>query len=343
MILRRLVILILVCRAFAADGQSVVTLKPSARIAEGQALTLASIAAVRGDARLAGIPISPAVTAAGRYSFGVDDVRDAIERAGIPRNTVVVRGSRCEVVVRRSGPARPDRDSPPPSEPIAAPEDGTHATIEDHVRHHLLERLGLPAERLELRFDDRDARLRAIPTRGWTVEVRLTGISRRTPVRLTMYADDGTVRDETLRVELRVRRDLALAARAVPRGAALTAQDVRSEPRWVAPDSPLLPFDQALGMVVRRSLDPGDELTRGHVESPLAVREGDVVIVHIAHGTVVLRREARALSDGRIGETIGFVPLTAERRGREPAFQATIDRPGRAVIVAGHDRKELSS
>ena len=98
---------------------------------------------------------------------------------------------------------------------------------------------------------------------------------------------------------------------------------------WLAPDAHAVPIDEAVGLVIRSRLDAGEILDRGSVDSPIAIEKGDIVIVHVVSRTVVLRREARALADGRIGETIELEPLT----GGRDRFVARVDSPGRAVVV----------
>jgi hypothetical protein len=60
------------------------------------------------------------------------------------------------------------------------------------------------------------------------------------------------------------------------------------------------------------------------------VRKGEVIAVHCAAGTFVIRTTARATREAREGEVIELESLGADPR----RFLARIDAPGRAVAVA---------
>ncbi|MEM1071765.1 MAG: flagellar basal body P-ring formation chaperone FlgA [Planctomycetota bacterium] len=324
--------------AMCAAAQETVHLLPVTRIPPGHTLTLGDVARLEPDSDLAGVVLIDEPKRSARSSHPivtVDLVRRSLDAAGITASRATVRGDACTVITRvRRVPTGEPHSISQHKQPAAAMTSAR--TLEEHVRARVLASLGLPAERVELTFDARDADRLATPTAGWTVEAHITGFSRRTPVRVTMYGADGTVRELALRAGVRVQRTIARAAEPLQRGLVLTHEHLTPEPVWVAPDDAAVVFERAVGSALRRDMDAGSVLTRGHIAEPLAIERGDVVIVHIASGTVVLRREARALGDGRIGETIDLEPLTGEGR-----IRARVESPGRAVIVlqAGHIRE----
>ncbi len=71
---------------------------------------------------------------------------------------------------------------------------------------------------------------------------------------------------------------------------------------------------EAVGKVMRRTLSPGDPLTRESVSSPLMVHSGDTVRIRLERGPIALSAQARAEQDGRLGETIRIRSLEFSRQ-----------------------------
>jgi flagella basal body P-ring formation protein FlgA len=61
---------------------------------------------------------------------------------------------------------------------------------------------------------------------------------------------------------------------------------------------------EVIGKVMRRTLSPGDPLTRDTVTNPLLIHSGDTVRVRLERGPIVMSATAKAEQDGKIGETI---------------------------------------
>ncbi|MGP1272259.1 MAG: flagella basal body P-ring formation protein FlgA [Phycisphaerales bacterium] len=324
-------LLLIVLTAASSAAQSVVTLRSVARIDADQPLTLGDVALVQGDAALTLVPLMLGdrhVDARRRRVVTTDDLSASLRAAGIRAHEVSLRGHECEILVRPAA-ATPDRQEPGEAAPPDPTRESTGQTVLDHVRVRLEQLLGVSGDDLELTPDPRDAGLLATPSLGWTVEVRATGFSRRTPLRITLYGEDGSVREDTVRIGIRTRREIARVRHTTARGTRLDLDDLLIERVWLHPDEQPVPVEEAAGLVLRTRLDAGEMLRRADVETPVAIEKGDIVVVHVVTGTVVLRREARALGDGRPGETVEFEPVGAAG-GR---FAARVESPGRAIVL----------
>ncbi|MEL6797758.1 MAG: flagellar basal body P-ring formation chaperone FlgA [Planctomycetota bacterium] len=312
--------------ATPARADTAITLRSAARIDAGTRLTIGDIATVSGNAPVATLPISAQTDQPGRITVPINTVRQALETAGIARSEVTIRGDRCIVIVRES------RDAASLPQSIPAPKvqsaDTGERTIRDHVRAAIERSLGVSGDALRLGFDPSDAEQLRRATAGMTVDVHATGIGRRTPARITLYHADGSIEVVRVRVEVQIRRAVARLTRNLPRGASVGPNDIAVSHEWLAPDEPHIEPAVALGQRLRRALDTGDRLTDASVEPPIVIERGDIVMVHVVSGTVVLRRESRAIESGRVGQRIRLEPLSGGR-----VFRAAIEGPGRAVIM----------
>lgn len=329
----RLFILFLALAAMAsAHAQGAITLKPVVRTQMDEPITLGDIALLEGaagaHADLAIVP-EPGVTAGAdrRLSVTLADVRTKLEQR-VPEDAgrFSYTGESCQVILR---PKKQPRSQHAPAEPAATTAPALGLTVRDHIEAKLVQTLGVSMGDLELTFEDADAALLASATRGWTVVVEPTGSSSRMPMRITMYDERGEIRDVTLRVGVRILRDIVRTTRALRRGETLTSDDYEIDQAWLAPDVPYVEPTHTGAIRLKRAIGAGEMLTSGHAEMAEVVKRGDIVSVHAISGTIVMRTEARALESGRIGDTIELEPL--QTKGR---FAAQVKAPGRVVAIA---------
>ncbi len=95
-----------------------------------------------------------------------------------------------------------------------------------------------------------------------------------------------------------------VAARAVSQGAALTADDLRSNVavRW---GPPLNAAERpTLGWIARHPLVAGEAITSGTVAPPLLVHVGDTVHLEWRRGAVVIAMDGTALGSGTAGQPV---------------------------------------
>lgn len=316
-----------------ALGQGVVTLRPVARLERGSPVTLGDVATLSGGAEaLAGVVLIESPTdkagADGRLSVSVADVRDRLAaEPGFEAGRTALRGETCRVILL-AGTAPRD---PSPARPAAKP--GARAlglTVRDHVESRLRLTFGVDADHLQLSFSERDSAVLDRPSAGWTVDVQPVGSSATMPMRITMYDGAGNIRDETVRVGVRILREVVRTTRALRRGSQLTAEDFEIDSAWLAPDVPYVEPAAAGTIRLRRHTGAGEMLTAGHAEQAEVVGRGEIVSVHVVSGTIVMRSPARALQAGRVGDVIQLEPLQGGG-----AFTAEVKAAGRVVAIAG--------
>lgn len=330
--LKLIISLLLALVASDAVAQGVVTLRPVARIEMGAPITLGDIASLSGEAEAlakAVILESPMDTAGAdrRLDITLEDVREALgARPGYSAGRMTLRGETCRVILRVAPKAsEPSSESSKPNVNPAS----VGATLRDHLEAKLVQAFGVPMDHLQLQFSDADAALLATATEGWVVDVQPMGSSATMPMRVTMYDEAGNIRDETVRVGVRILREVVRTTRAIRRGATLSPEDYETDSAWLAPDVPFIEPMAAGTIRLRRSTGAGEMLTAAHAEQAEVIKRGEIVSVHVLSGTIVLRSPARALGAGRIGDTIEFEPLQGGGR-----FAAEVKAPGRAVAIA---------
>jgi flagella basal body P-ring formation protein FlgA len=129
---------------------------------------------------------------------------------------------------------------------------------------------------------------------------------------------------------------VALSAGAKRRGEVLRSEDIAAETRWVAPGVETCAPERVIGAAVRNRLAPGEVITEADLAPPVVVEKGDQVMVRCVAGGVAVAMRARALSDAKDG---GLVQLqSVDRPGS--TFEARMDGPGRAVLVATQTRPQ---
>lgn len=182
-----------------------------------------------------------------------------------------------------------------------------HDTIRAQVRQHLHGQLP-PAQREDARIEigrlDPRLRLPACPT---PLETFATG-KRSTVGAVTVGVRCTADKPWTLYVSARVVvfGEVVVAARAVPRGHAITAEDVRLARKDLSRLSYgwLTTVDEAVGKTAKRAYAPAQVLQPNQLAAPKLVRRGEQVIVRVARDGLEVSMTGKALSDGVLGEQI---------------------------------------
>jgi flagella basal body P-ring formation protein FlgA len=317
-----------------AHADTRVTLKPAARIPAGAHVTLDDVATIKGDSAstigaiimcdAAGNPLAQD----GWIAVSTDDVRSAINAAGVPMTTVSISGSTCAVRFLPSGTA-----------PLAAPARLARADITTNpytVRNAITERiaheLSISTDDLDMTFRDGGAGdLLDMPAANRRVDIALasSAAAARISIRTTIYEGDRMVRTATVIADVKVRQLVVTPVSEIDRGSILTENDITVVEQWVTPGQrPLATREQAIGSKARSRLSPSKPITVADVEPPVVVTRGDVVYIDYLAGSFTLRVRARALSSGREND---IIELRIE--GATRTIQARITAPGRAVMV----------
>ena len=71
--------------------------------------------------------------------------------------------------------------------------------------------------------------------------------------------------------------------------------------------------EEAIGLIARRTLSPGDPLTRESLANPFLVRSGDTVRLRLERSGIRLAVLARAEQDGKLGQFIRIWSLDFSR------------------------------
>ncbi|MFG0305994.1 MAG: flagellar basal body P-ring formation chaperone FlgA [Phycisphaerales bacterium JB040] len=312
-------------------GVTSVTLRPGVRVEANTPVTLADVASIQGpDAdRLSALVVGENRDEL-RGEVGVARVRELV-LTHLPESAVVVRGTACTLIVR-GDTARNDRNR---GDRVSEPElPGPEGSVRGQIEAHLLALYGVDEQSARFTFEERDAALLGRSVAGRAVELRVTGSGRRVPLSVAVYEGARVVVEGTVRVEVQLKRDVALAAGDLDRGAVLGPRDLVIESRWVDADADVVEAAEAIGRVVRRRVRTGEALVGSELESPVVVHRGDVVMIRSVVGAAAVRLRGRALADARAGEVIEFesAGATASRSDRR-RYSATVLGPGRAIIA----------
>ncbi|MEO1009330.1 MAG: flagellar basal body P-ring formation chaperone FlgA [Planctomycetota bacterium] len=300
----------------------------------GQELRLGDVADLGGTtaASLSGIVIDVSTLpadAAGWRRIDAQRVRDLLDAAqDAHRGRLELRGGPCYIRVASPAPANERKDHAAVPTGPASPGTVRHAAERWIARTAGVARGDV---RIEWLADAEGLLDRTLD--GLLPYITDSGRSGRVGLRIRLYdADAVVVAEGEVRAEVRVRRDVAVLVRDVARRRTLAAEDVRVEPRWLSPTERVAEPGGVVGREASGNLRAGSVVAAGDVQTAVVIERGDRVQVRVLTPTVTAMVFARALADGRPGETIGFETLAPARRDRI-RFRARVESEGRAVSV----------
>lgn len=126
-------------------------------------------------------------------------------------------------------------------------------------------------------------------------------------------------------VKVSIMLPIVVAARELPRGKILTADDIQLEKRDITSihRGYLEKTHYAIGKILKRSLRRGQILTASHAAAPQAIKKGSRVTIVANSGAIAIRMKGKALSSGARGERIQVQNLSSKRE-----LDATVISPG---------------
>ncbi len=129
--------------------------------------------------------------------------------------------------------------------------------------------------------------------------------------------------------ELRIRARVLQAARRIPYGKTVTQEDVEEAVADIADVRVdcLRKTEEVVGRVARRTLSPGDPITRESLANPFLVRSGDTVRLRLERDGIRLAVLARAEQDGKLGQSIRIRNLDFSK-----ALKARVVGPGEVRV-----------
>jgi flagella basal body P-ring formation protein FlgA len=348
-------------------GVTAVSLKQQVTIPLGSGVVLADVATITGPNRdsLAAISVlaprdietlqQGTLT---RLAIDCIRIKRLLDQAGVSWSSTTLSGGSVELLITAPPSKAPASAAQLASEPDPRPsanlESSTLAlsptrvdaslpeftatstqTLADLIGSEISLLANLPRERLRIRFDqlqpaDQEWIQQAVRSE-WVYSVRMLGsaITGRSPMRIEAFAGDRLAFQKTLQLEVHAEGDVVTAASAINKGDTLTLDNLVVKTQWlpIGQAQQLLPLDQLIGMSAKRRLNPGQALVIRDVESPIAIRRGDDVVVHVLSGGLVIKSKARALSAGREGDMVSL-----QVDGSKKTFSARIAGRGRAVV-----------
>lgn len=335
-------ILTLTAQTLASTTTTTITLRTTVVANPDQTITLADIALLTGPeaTRLAGTPIDTATLKpdpAGWRGIDTTTVRQWVD-AHTQHNTnwgaIELRGGPCFLRYRPT--TTPTTQAHQPEQAQAQPTPATPGTVREMAEAWIARAFNAAPADTEIRWLSAADGLLDHPTAGRLPHIADAGRSDRMALRITLYNADASVAVEgEARAEVRIRRPVAVLTRDVPRRRALSADDFREERQWLdATTNPANPAS-VLGREAATTLRAGAVVTEADIHASPAVKRGDRVQVRIITPTITATLLARAMADGRPGQTIAFESIAPSRSDRL-RFDARVESAGAAVAIAGN-------
>ncbi len=334
--------LALALAAGPARAQTTVALRPQATIAPGLPVLLQDVATLTGpdSERLGAVRLLDTATpghGAGRASIDLPQVRGALEAAGVNWGRVAVSGTRCDLSApdpimapRHAGPAGDRRAFVP----VDALPPGSMRAL---VAARLADLYALPPADVRICFRggrDDTAFLDRPLAAGERVEASpgSASVSGRVAIRVDIYEGARVAAARTITVDVLVRRAAARVAAPVAAGSELDAANLSTEEVWMSPAATVPPAPgQLAGQTARHALDPARAIDHDDTRSPVVVKRGESVWVHVLSGTVAMKAKARALEAGRDGDEVAL-----QLEGSRKTFKARLSGRGTAVLECHH-------
>ena len=318
------------------SGNVEICLRRSVEVS-GPVVALGDVARLRGDA--ADVLADVRLGELGRAGMvlTIEDVREALEQAGVNPAAVTLTGyTTCAVayvpgdaatltpvaVANAAAPlaaadgiagdAADDATSDASSAPPAA-------GLGDRIHAALAAAAGVTPAELVVDWTEHDAAALAAATGSHGIELVQERLRNRPRVLLRPVHDAAAPPIE-VRPTLRQRVAAAVLTQAVRRGDPIPADAVEMRDLVVSlDDRPIVETAGVVGQRAARALLPGEPIVVRDLEVPLLVRRGELVTVEATAGTLVIRTVARAMADGGQAEMIRL-----RNEGTREQFTATV-------------------
>jgi flagella basal body P-ring formation protein FlgA len=256
------------------------------------------------------------------HTLTIDDISQTLHEAGVNVAMINFSGATSCSITRSDAQSdsqqtiqqwietqKPGGDAPAPAQPTAtdAKPDPTYHTLRDLLVADLSQRLGIPADTLQLTFTAEDEKLLSLAEPVFKFDVEPSRARALGNVSwLVTVATDTASRKVTLNATARAFVDQVLVAEPIAIHSPLEAADFTTRRVLVdsMPNRQLLHLDQCVGQEASEDLQPGTIMTAQLVSAVPLVKPGQLVTIDLRHGTVELRSVARAMEEGSMGQTI---------------------------------------
>ena len=118
---------------------------------------------------------------------------------------------------------------------------------------------------------------------------------------------DGAVfRTVTMRANIEAYHEVVVAATDISRGRPIMASHLELQMVAVSksPRGALLRIEDAVGLLARKTIFPGQPVTSRNTEVKKIIRRNQMVPVEVRSGRIRIQHRARAMMDGRVGDVI---------------------------------------
>jgi flagellar basal body P-ring formation protein FlgA len=280
--------------AFAGvSGDTIVALKNGAWIHASE-VSISDVAELSGsDQRrideLRKVSLGPAPEVSVVRNFGRDEIRRAIETSTGRSSDLNFRGA-ASVRVRSTASAAELEDLTPVIRAFIASVTAWQESQIDIVSISNLKTIELPHADVKFRIPPKTPLL-SLKNALLPIEVIVDG----SPYQLFWLTAD-----------IRIRANIVVAARKIPYGKTLSADDVVfTQGEVINPHAAYeTNCESVIGKISRRNIAAGESFTRELLENPYLVHSGQTVQVHLRRNGIDLAAIARAEQDGKLGQVI---------------------------------------
>lgn len=147
----------------------------------------------------------------------------------------------------------------------------------------------------------------------------------------------GTPTGAATAASARANVDVLTWTRNIAAGELIQPQDLVWGKVAMAPSDAATDPDAVVGLAARRTLRAGAAVAGRDVSAPQVIKANDVVTLVFENGGVSLTLQAKAMSGGAVGDTIGVQNVSSRK-----TIQAVVAGPGQAVVGPAADQLKLT-
>lgn len=327
----------------AAGRADVIRLHSAAEVAPGATtITLADIAALDGDYALGlgDVVVANIAETQGETQLDAAGVRAALTQKQVHWGKLILRGATRISVARRAAAEPPlEEAAAPKANTLPALDGGADALVlppaiklREYLTGWLRQHLGAAEDDVQIQFDEDQHDWLDLSLALYRFEIEPVGrdLIGRVTINVRRYQSGRFLDANRLRVGVKVRRTVVVAARSLGRGQTITAADVQTKAQWF--DSmikqPASSVQAIVGQQTATSVRTGSVLYTDDIRPPVLVQRGQLVTVRCISGSLVLKTVARANEDGALNQLIS---LRNERTRSD--YTARVSGPQEAVAV----------
>jgi len=299
-----------------------------------ETLTIGTVARIDSpdEAQLRGIELDVERGIDGLVRVDMDDLRDALVKAGKDPARYAFSGSECLLRFRNVKPIVRESSSKQVGQVVALWEPPTSETsFYQQMLHWIAGYYDVPVEDMRIEWAEQDHAFleREDPSVRLVIEMLSTNHAARAAIAVRLWRGEAIVASETVRADVQIFRRTVVTTRDIDRGEVIFASDLRERRAFDRPDGARAPtrIEDVAGMIAKKRLVSGTVVIEHHLKPAVYVKRGDIVTLYCLRGGIEIRTTMRAKEDGVMGQTIEI-----QRPGSRESVFARVDAPGRVII-----------